>query len=111
MEQYREKKVKIFNKNVCETGTRDRKQEFDKIDPTVKIPVLLTSRLLYDVLLYEDQTKYSAKEIYQLKTTIPIPAENNKLGRPMIPLFRHYHYSLSNIEHLQYKDALIKYFS
>jgi hypothetical protein len=28
-----------------------RKQEFDKIDPSSKIPVLLTSGLLYDVLL------------------------------------------------------------
>lgn len=87
-----------------------RRQEFDKIDPTGKIPVLLTSGLLYDVLLNEDQTKYSPKEIYQLKTSIPIPSENNKLGRPLIPLYRHYHYSLANKEHLQYKVALIKYF-
>jgi hypothetical protein len=39
-----------------------RKKEFDKIDPTGKIPVLLTSGLLYDVLLNEDQTKYSLRK-------------------------------------------------
>jgi hypothetical protein len=88
-----------------------RKQEFDTIDPTGTIPVLLTSGLLYEVLLNEDQTKYSPKEIYQLKTAIPISSESNKLGRPLIPLFRHFHYSLANKEHAQYKDALKKYFS
>jgi hypothetical protein len=88
-----------------------RKQEFEMIDPTGKIPVLLTSGLLYDLLLNEDQTKYSPKELYQLKTAIPVPAENNKLNRPLIPLYRHFNYRLSNEEHIQYKDALRRYFS
>jgi hypothetical protein len=88
-----------------------RKQEFDTIDTTRKIPVLLTSGLLYDVLINGNQTRYSPKELYQLNTKIPIPSENNKLIRPLIPLFRHYHYSLGNKEHLLYKETLIKYFN
>lgn len=73
-----------------------RKQEFDKIDPTGLKPVMLTSEYLYKVLINHDQVKYSARELYENENLVPIKAEHNKLGRPLIPLYRHIAYSLTN---------------
>jgi hypothetical protein len=44
--------------------------------------------------LNDGERKWKASEIYALKTEIPIPPEANKLGRPLIPLYRHYRYNL-----------------
>ncbi|HLO60125.1 MAG TPA: hypothetical protein VK179_15355 [Bacteroidales bacterium] len=86
-----------------------RKKEFDTIDPTGKIPVLLTSELLYEVLLNDDQIKYSAKDLYLLHSKIPIPSEHNKLKRPLIPLYRHFRYNLN--AHPEYAKVLSNFFS
>jgi hypothetical protein len=72
-----------------------RKREFDAIDKKGKIPVFLTSELLYKALLNDDQPGYKAKELYETPTRIPVTAEKNKLGRPLIPLYRHSGYRLS----------------
>lgn len=81
---------------IAEQYIPSRKQEFDEIDPTGLIPVMLTSEYLYKVLINSDQVKYSAKELYENENLVPIRAENNKLGRPLIPLYRHMEYSLNN---------------
>jgi hypothetical protein len=73
-----------------------RKEEFDKIDPFKTITVFLTSELLYKVLLIEGQPKHKAIEFYESPELIPIPAEANKLGRPLIPLYRHPLYNLKS---------------
>ena len=54
------------------------------------IPVLLTSQLLLDVLLNVDKrpAKCDAIEFYEGRTSIPVPATENKLGRLLIPLYR-----------------------
>jgi len=72
----------------------DRKTEFDQVDPTRKIPVFLTAERLCHFLLNDGEKKRKASEIYTSKTEIPIPPEANKLGRPLIPLYRHYRYDL-----------------
>ena len=72
-----------------------RVSEFDQIDPSRKIPVLLTSELLYKALLNKGEKRIQAKEFYNLKTEIPIPTSANQLHRPLIPFYRHYAYSLS----------------
>jgi hypothetical protein len=85
-----------------------RKVEFDKIDPSKTIPVFLTSELLYKALLIEGQPKHKAIEFYKKPELIPIPAEANKLGRPLIPLYRHYTYNLNGKpEYIQRLTALI----
>ena len=46
--------------------------------------------------MIENKKRYSAELIYNLEINIPIPARDNKLSRPLIPLFRHSKYNLSN---------------
>lgn len=82
------------------------KAEFDKIDPSGKLPVFLTSKLLYDVLLNDDEVNYTGQELYKLKTTIPIPPGNNKLNRPLIPLFRHPVYAINDPKQEEYRKHL-----
>jgi hypothetical protein len=71
-----------------------RKTEFDTIDPTGQIPVFLTAERLYQFLLNDNEKKWKASELYALRTEIPVPSHANKLGRPLIPLYRHYQYNL-----------------
>lgn len=68
----------------------DRKKEFDLVDPSGKIPVFLTSYLLFEVLLNEGLKRKKAKELYDGIEIIP--ASSNQLNRPLVPLFRHYTY-------------------
>lgn len=71
-------------------------KEFDKIDPSRRIPVLLTSELLYKALLNDKEKKIPARDFYELSAEIPLPPDVNKLGRPLIPFYRHRAYSLGN---------------
>jgi len=71
-----------------------RMNEFDEIDPSRKIPVLLTSELLYKALLNVGEKRITAKEFYALRAEIPIPTCANQLHRPLIPFYRHPAYSL-----------------
>lgn len=69
-----------------------RKMEFDSIDPLFKIPVLLTSERLYKVLMNDGEPLLSAAALYE-KQDVLLPAEKNKLGRPLIALYRHPSYN------------------
>jgi hypothetical protein len=62
------------------------------------IPVLLTSECLYKALRFNNSIYYKPIEFYECKTSIPIPPDENKLNRPLIPFYRHYKYSLGNYE-------------
>lgn len=64
-------------------------EQFDK-----NIPVLLTSELLYQVLLKNKVKRVNPINIYNNPETIPIPPDDNKLGRPLIPLYRPSRYNL-----------------
>jgi len=86
----------------------ERKAEFDNIDPSNKIPVFLTSDLLYKVLLNEGETLLSPADLYNSENAYFIHAENNKLSRPLIPLYRHSAYSLK--KQAKFVDRVIKYF-
>lgn len=70
----------------------DRRAEFDKIDPDVKLPVFLTSERLYKVLMNPGEKLLSASALYQSENVM-IPAEKNLLGRPLIALYRHPSYN------------------
>jgi len=59
------------------------------------IPVLLTSQLLLDVLLNDDllengkrPARFDAMELYTRKKDFTISSEQNKLGRPLIAVYR-----------------------
>jgi hypothetical protein len=88
------------NKNWGSIAAREiplRKQEFDAIDPSVKLPVFLTSQLLYKVLLNDGINPKTPAILYA--EAAPIPAADNKLGRPLVVLYRHYMYNAKNQEH------------
>ncbi|HPR27005.1 MAG TPA: hypothetical protein PLG29_11625 [Lentimicrobium sp.] len=71
-----------------------RRTEFDTIDPTHKIPVLLTSERLYKVLMNAGEPLLPAQELYK-QESVMIPADKNKLGQPLIALYRHPKYNYS----------------
>lgn len=85
------------------------KTDLQKIPPD--IPVLLTSELLYNVLLKSGLKPKKAIEFYtcEEKETIPVPAEDNMLSRPLIPFYRHWKYDLSRWRH--YSIMVQKYFN
>ena len=72
-----------------------RKLEFDSVDPSGRIPVFLTSERLYKVLMNDNVPLLSAAELYRQENVI-IPAVMNKLGRPLIALYRHPRYQCTN---------------
>lgn len=72
-----------------------RREEFDHLDPSRKLPVFLTSDLLYKVLLNDNVKRKTPSEIYTA-TEMVIPAEQNKLVRPLVAFYRHYTYSMKN---------------
>lgn len=90
-------KNKVWTK-IAEDFILDRKKELDEVDPNGQIPVMLTSEILYKVLLNKNQPKYKAKQFYNLEVPVPIPAAINRLERPLIPLYRHPAYILNQHE-------------
>lgn len=72
-----------------------RKLEFDAVDPAGRVPVFLTSERLYKVLMNEGEPLLTATELYH-QDNVVIPAEKNKLGRPLIALYRHPRYHSKN---------------
>ncbi len=85
-------------KKIAEEYLPQRIKEFNMIDPKQEIPVFLTAEKLYKFLLNDGEKALKAGELYQLKTPIPIVANKNKLGRPLIPFYRHFKYNLKNWE-------------
>jgi len=77
-------------------------KELDAFDKQRKIPVFLTAQKIYEFLVFERAK--SAKEIYSKPELIPINREANKLGRRLIPMFRHYGYQLQNWS--EYRDRI-----
>ena len=64
------------------------------------IPVLLTSELLYKILLKPEVIPINAEDFYGCDESapIPIPSEANELSRPLIPCYRHWKYRHSKWE-------------
>lgn len=85
-----------------------RKQEFDKIDPSHKLPVFLTSEQLYKVLLNKNEPRLNPCDLYKLEDIV-ISAKKNMLGRPLIALYRHWAYSLNNEKRVEYRNKVKSY--
>ncbi|MCX6272125.1 MAG: hypothetical protein NTU44_13075 [Bacteroidetes bacterium] len=97
------------NKNweiVAKLHIQDRLLEFDHFDPDRRLPVFLTSEIIYKVLLNDGEIRKRAKELYKSEYEIIIPGNKNKLFRKLIPLYRHPAYSLK--KQLRYKDLILK---
>jgi len=68
------------------------KDELDNLFPAT-VPVLATAAILLKALCYKGYYKDSNNELYY-RECLYVPPDQNKLERKIIPLFRHYKYSL-----------------
>ncbi len=82
--------------NEARNYIKDRKLEFDRVDPTGKVPVFLTSELIYKALLNDNEKPRTPADIYDHPEQFIIPASLNKLGRHLVPFYRHPAYSMKN---------------
>jgi hypothetical protein len=107
-------KNKIWKKVADEFWISELIKELSVFDS--KIPFLLTSQLLLEVLGDNESSKYSAPDIYNGLIAIPIPAAKNKLGRSLIPVYRgkspryKMSYHLKNDQWKNYRETIIKLF-
>jgi hypothetical protein len=69
-------------------------KEFDAMDGTRTIPVLVTAERIFRFL--NNQPTPKAKEIYSGKMDVPF--YDNKLNRPLIPFYRSFSYALDKKE-------------
>lgn len=80
-----------------------------------KIPVLLTSQILLEVLGLDGYENILAPDFYECRVDIPILADKNKLKRDLIPVYRGKSpkfkviYHLKNEEWKEYRLRIIKY--
>lgn len=82
--------------NEAQNYIKARKQEFDSLDPSFEVPVFLTSELLYKALLNDEEIRRSPADLYDHPDRFIIFSSKNKLGRPLVPFYRHYAYSMKN---------------
>jgi len=83
--------------------------ELDSFDKRRKIPVLLTSEVIYKFLLNSENDYKKPRDLYRDLTLVPIPKSKNKLGRKLFPIYRHFKYSLTSSRWEDYA-VLIKNF-
>jgi hypothetical protein len=116
----------VYSQNLCRNYFRDETSKNKKWKtvaemwiPVLKeeldekfskdIPVLLTSEVLYKVLLNGNIVRRKAKTFYfvnKKEIIIPIPSEDNKLYHPLIPFYRHYAYQLQ--KRTEYKEKILE---
>ncbi|MDV7186108.1 hypothetical protein R3X25_02340 [Lutibacter sp. TH_r2] len=72
---------------------------FDK-----SIPILMTTEFILNSVLKDPNQKIKAKNIYT--NCISIAPEDNLLGRELIALYRHFHYSLKKDEWSEYNKFI-----
>lgn len=101
---------KLWN-DIAELVLLDLINELDAFDIKRKIPVLMTSEVIYKFLLKDIREYHKPRDLYNVITSLPINKVKNKLGRKLYPLYRHYHYSLSTDRFDDYRNMLIKNFN
>ena len=97
------------NVNYVQDASQNAKtiaRELNKIDPSKKIPVFVTAYDVYKAVLNEGAIIYKPVQLYNFETEIPIPVGQNKLDRPLIPLFRHDKYRYEKWP--KYKNFVLK---
>lgn len=79
-----------------------------KIDRNKKMPVFVTAERIYKFLINSSPLK--PRYIYSNPMVIPILPIENKLSRPLIPLFRNQAYALNRPEWAAYKAVISSFF-
>lgn len=96
---------KLWNK-IAEMVLADLIQELDSFDRKRKIPIFMTSEVIYKFLLLDKKNYHKPRDLYNIEEYLPVNKERNKLGRKLFPLYRHYHYSLTTDRFENYKNLL-----
>lgn len=91
---------------IAEGWLPKRIEEFDLVDKTKSIPILITAEKILKFLLNDGMKYYSAEEYYSCSSKIPII--KNKFGRPIIPFYRHQKYKLNKPEWVNYRNKLVE---
>jgi hypothetical protein len=94
----------IHWQEVAEKWVEPLKQELDAFDPERKIPVLVTAQAIIDFLSMEPLP--TPKEIYLSQDDGIVKAGENRLGRTLIPFYRHYSYALDKEEYATYRKTV-----
>ena len=85
------------------------KEELNAVDNSKKIPVLVTAEVIFR-FLNPAMEKYKAREIYNSEDQSIVRkmsvSNDNKLGRPVIPFYRHLNYRLAKVEFSAYREFL-----
>lgn len=106
-------KNQIWKRAANEFWIDQLKVELAQFD--TKIPVLLTSQILLEVLGLDGYENILAPDFYECRVDIPIPANKNKLNRGLIPIYRgkspkfKVNYHLKNEEWKEYRLRILKY--
>lgn len=117
----------IYVQNVCqnyfekETGEQEKdwkkaakvwipylKKELDA-NFDKNIPVIATAEIIMKVLLKDGVKPAAAKSIYSAKHKIPFAKSSNKLGRPLVPIYRHFQYTLKDEKWKAYRTMVAEY--
>ena len=80
------------------------KKELDSFDPERKIPVLVTAQVIFEALT--DKKLPSPKEIYLSRADGIVQPNENRLGRTLLPFYRHFTYSLEKEEYEKYRESV-----
>lgn len=108
------KNLKLWKQTVREFWTYQLYNELSIFPST--IPVLLTAQYLLEVLAFGGYEKIPAIDFYECRSPIPVPADKNLLGRPLIPFYRGINprlkksYNLSNGDWNSYQQQVKKMF-
>ena len=79
-------------------------QELDGFDPKRKIPILVTAQVVIEFLSMEPLP--TPKEIYLSQADGIVKADENPLGRVLIPFYRHYSYAMEKEEFAKYRESV-----
>ncbi len=110
------KNLRIWKQAAKRYWIQHLKEELDK-NFNSRIPVLLTSQYLLEVLGNDSWKNVKAPEFYECRVSIPVPATENKLGRPLIPVYRgksrkyDVSYHLVNEKWKKYRSNIMHFFS
>jgi len=77
------------------------RQELDEVDPDKNKPAFVTAERIMKFLVNNDYKLPKASEIYSedVQNLMYVKPEDNKLGRPLIALYRHPRYNLRSNRH------------
>jgi hypothetical protein len=109
------KNLKVWKKVANGYWVEKLNAEIKEKNIPVNVPVFLTSKYLFDILVTGDKLKsIPVKEFYENPSKIPILAKDNLLNRPLIPVYRgknpnlNYSYTLSNGHWENYRKRIIE---